>query len=160
MKADALGNKVRTHKLRDDQGEGLVFQFLDPEIQETMQIIATAEPNEVKDAMNQLYADAIDIYETARREVMIPRKDGTEQKYAATRFKKQIEQGHDDGMLVATVARIVRKVTLGLGHLEAAGRSDLMLENLVIDEGKPYHKFFSPTTIETARERMKPYLGG
>jgi hypothetical protein len=160
MKADALGSKVRTHKVRDDQGEGLVFQFLDPEIEETTRMLATANPNEVKDAMNQLYADAIDIYESARREVMIPRRDGTEQKYAATRYKKQIEEGYEDGTLVATVARIVRKVTLGFGHLEAAGRSDLMLENLVIDESKPYHKFFSPKTIQTARARMKPYLGG
>jgi hypothetical protein len=30
----------------------------------------------------------------------------------------------------------------------------------VIDESEPYHKFFSPTTIQTDRERMKPYLGG
>jgi hypothetical protein len=32
-----------------------------------------------------------------------------------------------------------------------------MLENLVLDVGKPYHRFFTARTIETARERMAPY---
>lgn len=157
MKADALAVKVRTRKVSDDDGEGLIFQFLDPEGEEMRNMMAEAQPAEVKDAMEQLYADAIEIYDRAREEVTIPRKDGSTQKYAAVRFKQQIDKAHEDGTLVTTVARIIRKPTLGFGHLDAAGRSDLMLENLVLDVAKPYHRFFTARTIETARERMAPY---
>jgi hypothetical protein len=31
MKADSLRRKVRTHKVRDQRGEGLIFQFLESE---------------------------------------------------------------------------------------------------------------------------------
>jgi len=37
--------------------------------------------------MELLHGDAMEIYERARREVTIPRKDRTRQKYAAVRFK-------------------------------------------------------------------------
>jgi len=48
----------------------------------------------------------------------------------------------------------VRKPTTGFGHLEKAGRYDLMLENLVIAPQKPYHRLFSAPTIKVAQERM------
>jgi hypothetical protein len=32
-----------------------------------------------------------------------------------------------------------------------------MLENLVLDSSKTYHRFFTKTTVETARERMAQY---
>jgi hypothetical protein len=157
MKADALTIKVRTRKVRDDDGEGLVFQFLDPEGEEMKAMLSTASRDEVDAAMNGLYEDAFEIYERARHEVSIPRKDGGTQKYAAVRFKQEIDKARDEGTLVATVARIIRRPTLGLGHLAAANRHDLMLENLVLDESKPYHRFFTPKTITTARERMQEY---
>jgi hypothetical protein len=157
MRADALTIKVRTRKVRDENGEGLVFQFLDPEGEEMRRMLATAQPDEVNSAMEALYADAIEIYDRAREEVTIPRSDGTRQKYAAIRFKQQIEKAHEDGTLVTTAARIVRKPTLGFGHLDEAGRHDLMLENLILDTGKPYHRFFTQTTVETARARMAQY---
>ena len=34
---------------------------------------------------------------------------------------------------------------------------DLMLETLVIDESKPYHRLFSPATVKIARDRMADY---
>jgi hypothetical protein len=160
LRAGDMNRKVRTRKVRDERGESLVFQFLDPDGQEIRQMLATAQPQEVHAAMEELYEDAIEIYERARREVTIPRSDGTEQKYAAVRFKQAIDKAHDEGTLITTVARIVRKPTAGLAHLEAAGRYDLMLENLVIDEAKPYHRFFATETIETAQARMAQYRDG
>lgn len=154
MKADALAMKVRTKKINHENGEGLIFQFFDPDGEETQSMLAAAQPEDVKSAMDALYADALDIYERARNEVVIPRSDGGQQKYAAVRYKKQIEQGRDEGSLVATISRIVRRQTIGFGHLRAAGRHDLMVENLVLDTSKPYHRFFSVKTIQTARERM------
>ncbi len=157
MKADALLRKVRTHKARDQAGEGLVFQFLPNEEIEAVHMAMTENPDGARNAMNQLYADALEIYERARSEVTIERSDGRRQKYAANRYKQQIDKGRDENGLVPAVARIVRRPTLGFGHLEEAGRSDLMLENLVLDAGKPYHRFFSAKTIETARDRMQRF---
>src|SRR5271167_1017294 len=48
MKADALTIKVRTRKVRDESGEGLVFQFLDPEGEEMKTMLATAQADEVE----------------------------------------------------------------------------------------------------------------
>lgn len=107
-------------------------------------------------AIQALYDDCIDIYERAR-EVMIPRSDGTEQRYAPTRFKQQIDRGFRDGTLVPAVASIVRDTTKGFGHLEAAERPDLMAETLVIDRTRPYHRLFSPGTVAAAQARMEEY---
>jgi hypothetical protein len=109
------------------------------------------------EALDRLYIDAVEIYDRAREEVKIPRKDGTEQRYAANRFKQQIDKGHDDGMIVPTIARIVRKPTDGFDHLKNAGRHDLMVENLVTDSAKPYHHLFSEQTVKVAEKRMAEY---
>lgn len=156
MKAETLGIKVRTKKIRDESGEGLVFQFYDPNESEANHLLTTTNDIDVRAAMDQLYADAINIYELARQEVMIPRSDGSQQKYAAVRYKQQIERARENGELVPAVARIIKKRTTGFDHLEAAGRQDLMLENLVLDQSKLYHRFFTKNTIETARKRMEP----
>jgi hypothetical protein len=157
LKADALARKVRTHKIADDRGEGLVFQFLESDEMEVVKMAMAEDPVGTKAAMTQLYADAINIYERARREVTIEKSDGTMQKYAPVRYKQQIERAFEEDALVPSIARIIRKPTTGFGHLEKAERPDLMLETLVLDESRPYHKFFSPTTVQVARDRMDDY---
>jgi hypothetical protein len=156
MKAETLGIKVRTKKVRDERGEGLVFQFYDPDESEANHLLTSANDIDLGVAMDQLYADAMNIYEVARQEVMIPRSDGSQQKYAAVRYKQQIERARENDELVPAIARIIKKRTTGFDHLEAAGRHDLMLENLVLDPSKLYHRFFTKNTIETARKRMEP----
>jgi hypothetical protein len=157
MKATALAITVQTRKIRDERGEGLDFQFLDPDAEEAKLRMATIPPDEAHSAMALLYKDALNIYERARHEVTIERSDGTRQRYAAVRYRNQILAGWDNNELVRTIARIVRKPTLGFSHLEKAGRPDLMLETLVLDSGKPYHRFFTKNTIETARQRMQEH---
>jgi hypothetical protein len=157
VKADALARKVRTTKTSDEGGEGLVFQFLPSEDMEVVDMEMTRDPERTQEALELLYEDASEIYERARAEVTIERKDGRQQKYAANRFKQQIDKGHEEGMLVPAVARIVRRPTLGFGHLENAKRPDLMLETLVLDADKPYHQLFSSETVRVARERMDDY---
>jgi len=107
-------------------------------------------------AIQALYDDCIDIYVRAR-EVMIPRSDGTEQRYAPTRFKQQVDRGFRDGTLVPAVASIVRDTTKGFGHLAAAERPDLMVETLVIDPARPYHHLLSAGTVAAAKARMDEY---
>jgi hypothetical protein len=157
MKAEGLAMKVRTKKIRDQQSEGLVFQFYDPEAEEAKLKMATTPPNEAQSAMRRLLEDALNIYERARQEVTIERSDGTRQRYAAVRYREQILRGWENNELVPTIARIIRKPTLGFSHLEKAGRPDLMLEALVLDTDKPYHRLFTTKTIETARQRMRTH---
>jgi hypothetical protein len=155
MQADSRAIKVRTRKITDERGEGLIFQFFDPDESEAMQLLESANAADLQSAMDLLFADAMNIYEVAREEVTIPRSDGGEQKYAAVRYKQQIEKARENDELVPAIARIVRKRTTGFSHLERANRPDLMLETLVLDESKPYHRFFTSTTKETARRRMQ-----
>jgi hypothetical protein len=158
MKADSLACKVRTHKFDDDHSEGLIFQFrrTDGPGPETGSPSAP-KPPEGATTMEQLYVDAVEIYERARREVLIPRKDGSYQKYAANRYKQAIDGGYAKGELVSVITGIVSRPTQGFGHLGNAGREDLMLETLVTDPARPYHRLFSPTTVRIAQERLDKY---
>jgi hypothetical protein len=108
-------------------------------------------------AIEQLYVDAVEIYERARAEVTIERSDGRRQKYAAVRYKQQIDRGYESGLLVPAIAGIVKSRTSGFDHLEEARRPDLMLETLVLDTAKPYHHLFAENTIRVAQKRMKEY---
>jgi hypothetical protein len=118
-------------------------------------LLASATKSDLDEAMELLYEDAMNIYERARKEVLIPRSDGRQQRYAAVRYKQQIETVEDNKpLLVTVIAGIIKKRTTGLDHLAAADRPDLMVETLVVDEGKPYHHFFTRSTVETARKRM------
>jgi hypothetical protein len=157
VKATSLVRKVRTQKVDDGQGEGLIFQFFDPHRADEVPSLPVGHTDETDDPTELLYRDALEIYERARREVTIPRKDGSRQKYAANRYKQQVERAHAEHDLVSAIARIVNRRTQGFGHLEAANRPDLTVETLVLDPSKPYHRLFPATTVQVARERMAEY---
>src|SRR4051812_8376254 len=55
VRADSLGIKVRTKKVRDNQGEGLVFQFVNPDAKEAKQLIEQADKSTVDAAIEVLY---------------------------------------------------------------------------------------------------------
>jgi hypothetical protein len=153
MRAKQMGCKVQTRKVADSAGEGLVFQFLP----QRMDPMVERNPEELSNALERLYRDCQYIYETARREVTIPRIDGTVQKYAAIRFMQQIDRAYADGRLVRAVESIVERRTAGFGHLEAAGREDLMLETFLLDRAKPYHLLISDRTRAIAEARIADY---
>lgn len=157
MKASSLARKVRTKRFSDENGEGLIFQFLDPEDLQCASRSPVGADTDPDGSIELLFRDALEIYETARREVTIPRSDGTRQKYAAVRYKQQIERAYSKGDLVAAITRIVSRRTGGFGHLEEANRPDLMVETLVLDASKPYHRLFSSATVDIARTRMEEY---
>ena len=113
--------------------------------------------DDTQTAIELLYNDALEIYERARVEVTIPRSDGRIQKYAPVRYRQQIERAYENNELIPAIARIVRKPTVGFGHLEQAGRPDLMLETLILDTSKPYHRLFTPKTVDLAMQRMTEY---
>jgi hypothetical protein len=107
-------------------------------------LTTTAQTSGDTAALEALDRDCCYIYETARREVTIPRSDGTRQKYAVIRFKRQVDAGHAADRLIDAVSRIVERRTQGFGHLEAAKRPDLMLETFLLDESRPYTSCSQP----------------
>ena len=157
MKARQLSSRVRTRKITDTLGEGLIFQFLLPKESEMSASATEYSSSDDGAAIEALYADACQIYERARREVTFQRSDGTWQRYAAIRFKQQIDKGHAAGPLVPAMVRIVGHRTPGFGRLEDARRPDLMLETFVIDETKPYHHLLPVRMVQIARDRMAEY---
>ena len=123
-------------------------------------LLTQVPASELDQAMGVLYKDAMEIYERARREVTIPRSDGRRQAYAAVRYKQQIEGVKDNkSMLVTVIANIIKKRTSGFDHLAEANRPDLMVENLVLDKTKPYHRFFTQNTRNVAQQRMSEFYG-
>jgi hypothetical protein len=105
----------------------------------------------------ELYADLLQIYETAKNEVVIANDDGSERPYVATRFKQAIDRGRAEGTLVPVVSRIVNGPTEGFSRLAEAGRRDLMVETLVLDETKSYHRFFTDKTKALAQKNLDLY---
>jgi HKD family nuclease len=101
----------------------------------------------------ELYADLLAIYQAAKNEVTIIYDDGSERPYVASRFKQAIDRGRAEGTLVPVVSRIVNGPTEGFGRLAEAGRRDLMVETLVVDETKSYHRFFTVKT-QTLAQRI------
>ncbi len=108
-------------------------------------------------AKAQLYEDLVNLYEQTKAEVTIADKNGAERPYVATRFKQSIDIGHKDGSIVTKVHGIVRKPTEGFNRLAEEGRFDLMVETLVLDESKRYHRLFSESTKERARANLDSY---
>jgi HKD family nuclease len=108
-------------------------------------------------AKAELYEDLVDLYERTKVQVRIPDKSGGTRPYVAARFKQSIDAGQKDGSIVTRVHGIVRKPTEGFNHLAKAGRSDLMVETLVLDESKRYHRLFSESTKERARSNLDAY---
>jgi hypothetical protein len=123
--------------------------------QEIDQILAEEAGTPAENA--QLYSDLLAIYETAKAEVKITGDGGSEHPYVATRFKQAIDRGRREGTLVPVVGRIVRGPTEGFGRLAEADRRDLMVETLVLDESKPYHRFFTAKSKALAQANLDLY---
>jgi hypothetical protein len=105
----------------------------------------------------QLYADLLAIYEAAKAEVKILADDGSERPYVATRFKQAIDRGREEQTLVPVVSRIVNGPTEGFGRLAEAERRDLMVETLVVDPNRLYHRLFAEKSKEAAQANLDLY---
>jgi hypothetical protein len=84
---------VRTQKITDEHGEGLVFQFLPSDEEETVKTAAAQDPDGAREAMAQLYRDALEIYDRARKEVTFERSDGVQVPYVPTPLQADNRQG-------------------------------------------------------------------
>lgn len=116
----------------------------------------------VQDAEQALYDDCIELYERTAAEVTYEWPSGRVGPYWARRFQQKIKRDHEEttpSRIVESVSGMVTKpATQGFGIIEQAGRLDLALELLVLDEEKPYHHLFAPKVVDAAAERMDVYL--
>lgn len=107
-------------------------------------------------AIQQLADDLFGIYSTAGREVTYVSDRGERRAYWANRFRQAVQRAVDNDEVVPFVERLVMQdnPSRGFGYLAAAGRLDLSVEALVIDESKVYHPLFSIEAVEASRDRL------
>ena len=108
-------------------------------------------------AVEALYGDLVDFYERTKREVEIPAPAGGVRRYVASYFKRAIDDSQGTTGPVPVVAHMVKKPTDGYDHLAAANRPDLMVETLVVDTSKSYHRLFLRETVAHARANLDAY---
>ena len=86
----------------------------------------------------------------------LPRADG--ERYYPTRLLVAIYAARDGNREpVKVVSDTIRRHTDGLDILLEAGRVDLTLEWLVLDESKPYHDLFSRASVKLASDRIEEF---
>ena len=125
---------------------------LERELDETLLRAADADR-----AVEALYVDLVNLYERAKAEVRIPARDGGTRRYIASYFKRAIDDSRGRAGPVPVVARMVKTPTQGFDHLANARRPDLMVEALVLDPTKTYHRLFDRTTVSYAQANMDAY---
>lgn len=110
-------------------------------------------PNEAEQA---LYNDLLSIYARAGAEVTYETDDGTVKAYWPKRFLQAVKRAAKKEELFEFVNRLLQSETPSRGFfiLEKAGRLDLTVEALVIDDSKPYWSEMDFDLIAVARRRL------
>ncbi len=109
-----------------------------------------------------LYEDCVDLYQRTGAEVTYVWPSGRVGPYWARRFMRKIVRDHEarpSGVVESVSEMVIKPAPQGFGIIEDAGRLDLALELLVLDEAKPYHRLFAPDIVQAAAERMSVYQG-
>ena len=153
MKAKQRGVKVRTRIVRDENGEGLRFQFYEPsgdasepeELATVQQQADTAErsdPSEDVSLEDRWHAEMVGIHAAAK-----------EIDYNAARF---IQMVNEDGGLVAAKKLIsADQPSDGFTKLWELGRLDIAVEARAL---KPeYRDLFSRLELKRCRDRLAAY---
>ena len=108
----------------------------------------SADKAQLIDDLQRIYDDTV--------AADLPRADG--ERYYPNRLLAAIETARaGDRDPVKVVSDTIRRHTDGLDVLLQAGRVDLTLEWLVVDESKPYHELFGTKSIELARARIEEF---
>jgi hypothetical protein len=153
MKAKQRGVKVRTRIVRDENGEGLRFQFYEPSVDanESDELAAvehlanTAEGADTSDVVSledRWHAEMVDIYAAAK-----------DIDYIASGF---IQMVHRDGGLTAARKPIsADQPSDGFTRLWELGRLDISVEARAL---KPeYRDLFSQLELKRCRDRLAAY---
>ena len=98
-----------------------------------------------------LIADLDELY---RRTVEARLPTATGRAYVPSRFKQAIDRAQRGADPVQLVTRVCRHSSAGFDVLFVNDRPDLTVEQLVLDESKPYHDLFGQQTRELSAARM------
>ncbi len=109
-----------------------------------------------QELLAELIEDLLAIYTIAGREVTYVTKSGARKAYWPHRYLQSVRRAIDNNEVLEFVERLVTRedATRGFGYLEDAGRQDLTVEAIVVDESKPYHHLFSPEAIAASAARL------
>jgi hypothetical protein len=110
-------------------------------------------PNEAEQA---LYSDLLSIYARSGAEVTYETDDGSVKAYWPKRFLQAVKRAAKNYELFEFVDRLLQseKPSRGFFILEKAGRLDLTVEALAIDDSKPYWADLDFDLISVARRRL------
>ena len=149
--------------LYDSDSSSVIHEFA--HIQHVLEVRAmTSTPHDGSGGSPEqaLFADCVDLYERTAAEVTYEWPSGRIGPYWARRFMRKIKTDHEEttpSRIVESVSEMVCKpAPQGFGIIEQAGRLDLSLELLVLDESTPYHHLFAPDVVDAAADRMDVYL--
>ena len=102
----------------------------------------------------QLLDDLYEIYHaTVAKDMVTP----AGKLYRPTRFLVGINRARDGGDPFELVRKLCRRQTGGFDIILEHDEPLLTVEALVLDEQKPYHRFFTEKTKELAAERLKKF---
>jgi hypothetical protein len=115
----------------------------------------------LSELLQKLIADLLAIYTLAGQEVTYVTDKGERRKYWPHRYLQAVRRAIDKNEVLEFVERLVTRgeSTRGFGYLQDAGRLDLTVEALVVDEEKPYHHLFSKEAIEASAARLAEAKG-
>jgi hypothetical protein len=108
-----------------------------------------------------LRRDLFNIYETAGREVTYVTPKGERRPYWANRFRQALQRAVNAREVVEFVEILMLRSepSRGFFYLKDAGRLDVAVEALVVDQTKAYHSLFSHEAVRAARDRLAEHTG-
>jgi hypothetical protein len=108
-----------------------------------------------------LRSDLFNIYETAGREVTYVTQKGERRPYWANRFRQALQRAVNARGVVEFVETLMLRSepSRGFFYLKDAGRLDVAVEALVVDETKAYHSLFSHEAVRAASDRLAEHTG-
>ena len=150
MKAKQKGRKVRTQIVRDDEGEGLRFQFYEPG-GETNSGAESAPVDNAGGEEAQPHGDSLE--DRWHAEMVGVHEDAKSAGYNASRF---IQMVNEQGGLVAAKALInSTQPSDGFTKLWELGRLDITVEARALK--LEFRELFSPLEVKKCRERLASY---
>ena len=110
----------------------------------------------MSDTLQILTQDLLGIYAATGRDVTYVTDSGQTRKYWPSRYLQAVKRAIERDEVVEFVERLVTRddATRGFGYLQDAGRLDLTVEALVVDEDKAYHHLFSRKAVEMSQARL------
>jgi hypothetical protein len=110
-----------------------------------------------RDPLADLIDDLLALYSTAGREVKYMNDRGEIKPYWPHRYLQAVRRAIEREEVVEFVERLVTRgdASRGFGYLEDAGRLDLTVEALVVDESRSYHRLFAKQAVEASAARLE-----